>query len=674
MEQELRLLRQASEKIPRIRLLAGIKIVAIALMLVLTAVPADLSASDGTQPEHPPRLDSRLAQVLEAFERGGVEEAASAAQRFDIDVNADRLRLIVEAAPARSEQAAAVASGLGAVVEASHHDLVQVLVPLPALEGLSRSGAVEFVRPPLIAVPLATSEGVALTNADDWHTQGLTGAGVKVGILDLGFQGYTDLLGTELPATVITYSARQDGDITGGGIEHGTGVAEIVHDMTPSAQLYFTNFDTEVELANASQWLTAQGVHVINASWGYFTSGPGDGSGIVDDVVTQSTAAGAMWAVAAGNHATKHWSGQFRDTNNNLFHEFANSPFDEGNQLSGFFGSLFAGESVAGELKWDDPFGAACRDYDLYLKRTDDDTGEPITVASSENRQYDGGCVPGADPIEMIQTTVPVTDIYHLVIQKHFAPVDANLDLYSGYHDIEYVVTANSVLQPADNPNALTVGAVYWSSPNAIETFSSQGPTSDGRIKPDVVGPDGVSTVTYGPAGFFGGFFGTSAAAPHLTGAAALARQRLPCYTPPQLKALLEASVVDLGAAGKDTAFGSGRLSLGAASVDTDADGTANACDADDDNDTWSDVSEGFIGTDPLDNCADVASDSAWPPDIDNDTFVDTADIAYLSSSFGLSVPSQVPARYDVAEPPSGFVDTGDIARLTAIFGEGCPP
>ena len=240
--------------------------------------------------------------------------------------------------------------------------------------------------------------------------------------------------------------------------------------------MYLANFDTEVELANASQWLDAQGVTVINASWGYFTSGPGDGTGIVDNIVTQSTAAGTMWSVAAGNHATKHWSGPFNDQDNNTWHEFQNTPFiDEGNQLNGFFGVLFAGDPVAAELRWDDPFGASCRDYDLYLKRTDDNTGLPITVAASETRQNDGGCVPGANPVEQLATTVPVTDTYHLTIQKHAAATNANLDLYSAYQDIEYVVTAGSVLQPADNPNALSVGAVYWNSPNTIESFSSRG-------------------------------------------------------------------------------------------------------------------------------------------------------------------------------------------------------
>lgn len=641
-------------------------IAAVLALLVVAASPAPLSAEDPTGPEHPARLDSRLARVVEAFERGGASEAVSVAQALDIDAEGDRVRVIVETSSDRSDQVAAVALGLSTAVEGTHEDLVQVLVPVAALKALSQGGAVEFVRPPLVAMPLVTGQGVSLTNAGNWHAQGLTGAGVKVAVLDLGFQGYTSLLGSELPATVTAQSFRADGDITGGGEKHGTGVAEIVYEMAPGAQMYLANFDTEVELANASQWLTAQGVHVINASWGYFSSGPGDGTGVVDDVITQSTANGALWAVAAGNHAQKHWSGQFNDTDSDLFHEFQNTPFeDEGNQLFGSFGVLFAGDPAIGELKWDDPFGASCRDYDLYLKRTDD-AGLPVTVASSENRQYNGGCVPNADPVEMIFTFVPVTDTYHLVIQKHVAPTNANMHLYSAVQDLEYLVTDNSVLQPADNPNAMTVGAVYWNAPNSIEYFSSRGPTTDGRIKPDIAGPDGVSTATYGTSAFFG----TSAASPHLAGAAALVRQRLPCYTPAQLKAFLETHAVDLGPAGKDNTFGAGRLSLAAVPVDTDADGLGDACDTDDDNDTWSDAAEGVIGTNPLLSCGA----NAWPADINNSGFSDTTDIAALTGQFGNAVPP-APVRYDIApDPPNAFVDTADIARLTGLFGVGCGP
>ena len=635
------------------------------LLSLLAGTMGPAGAEDDAQPAGSVRLDSRLAEIVDALREQGIQAAGDAARRLDVDIEGDAVRVVIEAQSGPTDSTNA-ARGLGAKIEGTYQDLVQVLVPVASLEALASAGPVKFVRPPLRALPMVTGEGVALINADDWHALGISGAGVKAAILDLGFQGYESLLGTELPATVTAMSFRADGDITGAGQPHGTAVAEIVHEVAPGAELYLANFDTEVELASASAWLTSQGVEVINASWGYFVSGPGDGTGVVNNVVTTSTAAGTLWSVAAANHAQRHWSGPFLDTDGDLWHEFQNTPAqDEGNQITGaFFGLAFPGEVIGAELKWDDPFDAACRDYNLYLKRTDD-TGAPITVASSENIQNDGtACVPGADPIESLIHTVTVADIYHIVIQKSVANSDAFLHLYSFFHDIEYVVSANSLGQPADNPGALAVGAVYWNTPNSIESFSSRGPTSDGRIKPDLSAPDGVSSATYGS------FFGTSAAAPHITGAAALVRQRLPCYTPAQLRAYLEGSAVDLGAAGKDTTYGSGRLVLGAAPPDTDADATGDACDPDDDNDGWTDVAEGFITTDPLIACLSAG----WPPDEDSSGTVEISDVFFAASRYGAGAgDAGYTPRAEVASQ-NGVLGIDDVFAFSSRFGHTCPP
>src|SRR5439155_19034904 len=134
----------------------------------------------------------------------------------------DRVRVIVETAQGDADNAAAVARGLGASVEGSHENLVQVLVPVAALHALSRTGVVEFVRPPLRAVPLVTSEGVSLTNASGWQAQGLTSAGFKLAVLDLGYQGYTSRLGPALPPAVIAQSFRVGGVLTVGGEQYLT--------------------------------------------------------------------------------------------------------------------------------------------------------------------------------------------------------------------------------------------------------------------------------------------------------------------------------------------------------------------------------------------------------------------------------------------------------------------
>src|SRR5262249_51756233 len=109
------------------------------------------------------------------------------------------------------------------------------------------------------------------------------------------------------------------------------------------------------------------------------------------------------------------------------------------------------------------------------------------------------------------------------------------------------------------------VGAYCWQN-NALEPFSSLGPTIDGRIKPDIGGPDQNSTQTFGPFGgcaSFAGFPGTSAAAPHVTGAAALVKQANPGFGPAQLRSFLTSRAVDASPPGPDNQLGAGRLFLG---------------------------------------------------------------------------------------------------------------
>lgn len=116
-----------------------------------------------------------------------------------------------------------------------------------------------------------------------------------------------------------------------------------------------------------------------------------------------------------------------------------------------------------------------------------------------------------------------------------------------------------------------------------------------------------------------------------------------------------------------------------AAQPDGDGEGMGDACDPcpadeDCDNDSWNDRMEvAFIGTDPLDGCADNAADHAWPADLNNDTFVDViGDIAFVAANFAVPVPP-APARHNIAPvPPDGFVDIFDILRMAGLFGQGC--
>ena len=109
--------------------------------------------------------------------------------------------------------------------------------------------------------------------------------------------------------------------------------------------------------------------------------------------------------------------------------------------------------------------------------------------------------------------------------------------------------------------------------------------------------------------------------------------------------------------------------------INIDGDSFGDACDAGDfDIDGFADRVEYAAGTDRGARCPTSASHNAWPPDINNNGFSDTADISAVTGSFGLAVPP-APPRHNIApDPPApvAFVDTQDISRMTGLFGLPC--
>jgi serine protease AprX len=129
---------------------------------------------------------------------------------------------------------------------------------------------------------------------------------------------------------------------------------------------------------------------------------------------------------------------------------------------------------------------------------------------------------------------------------------------------------------PGTARGAITVGAVSdHSSPVGtarhddgiwLAAFSSRGPTSDGRAKPDLVAPGvSVTAAQGGTSSGYATFSGTSMATPYAAGAVVLMREAASGATPVDIRAALTGTVLDVGASGRDNDYGAGLLDVRAA-------------------------------------------------------------------------------------------------------------
>lgn len=393
-----------------------------------------------------------------------------------------------------------------------------------------------------LPVPGAEIAAAEAIGALRWRSAGFTGYGVRVAVVDFGFAGYESFQGNGLPANVQVRSFRADGDVAANHT-HGTLAARIVAGIAPDAELYLVNFSTVAELSTLVDFLIAERVQVVSFSVGYAHSGPGNGTGAVNEIVSRATSNGMFWSVAAGNWAQQHWGGAFTDRNGNSVHEFAPGVEEIGRAYS-------AGDLIIVSMRWDDPWGASCNDYDLELLGPDGSL-----VRASRGVQSCKG-----DPVESIQVLATRDGRYRARIVRAGA-VPRRIDLLMlGTPDrsdaVDFPVMAGSVAEPADSRGVFTVGAVASSLPTQPARFSSRGPTIDGRAKPDLIAPTGPGADA--PIG------GTSAAAPHAAGAAALLLDALPQASSQEVASQLRARAQRLPPPATDAEVGAGVLDLGA--------------------------------------------------------------------------------------------------------------
>jgi len=490
--------------------------------------------------------------------------------------------------------ALAAAKAVGARVLASFDGSSTVVLAPAKLRSLAGQPGVSTVAPAVRPMPQGISEGVADSGAQNWAQTGDVGnggAGVKVGIVDMGFKdlqaeiaagNFNDPEGN--PVSVV-YPAGQNHCFDDTTTAHGTAVSEIVHQMAPRATVYLYCIDDYVGFSTAASQVVSSGVKIVNSSLAFAGESRGDGFGAAGSptrAVKAAREAGVLWIQASGNSAQDHWSGRFADSDTDglLDLESVGSQADEV--------PLDAGDTGYIVLSWD-KWPTSSLGVSLAVAEFEmDDNQHSHQIGNTAI--YDQ--TPGAPPVLAADISNVATDpgytggvrYFDLVVLLADGTPAVRYDLsYGGDVYPSYLSGRNparaatgSVLEPASSPWVLAVGAAYQGSGHALETFSSRGPTIDGRTKPDLLGYDGVtSNISEVQSSQFDdqgnviagttGFYGTSAAAPHVAGAAALVAAANPAMDASDLEAFLQRRADPLGTPPTNTA-GYGLLSLGAPS------------------------------------------------------------------------------------------------------------
>lgn len=511
------------------------------------------------------KLDSDLKKVYQFVSLGRYREAKAFLKEANFTLNNDASEdhfsfdVELEALMGSDDRTQQLIENQRGTVLSRYHHLMVVRITPQLLMALARSDTTLVIKRPNPLVPAgepagsAVSEGVKSTLANLWHDKGFTGKGIKVAIIDVGFSGYKEQVTSgNLPANL---TSKVFGPEKGGGA-HGTQCAMIVYDMAPDASLYLVKTTFEADMLNAIDYLIAEKVDVISASVVSFNEGPYNGTSWISRKIDEAQANGILWANAAGNEAGLHWEGLFQNNGKGL-HVWRNG--DTQFQIK-------ANTCPFAYLSWNDwdvgqngfPGGnKSGQDYILRILKD----GKVFKEVTSDNKNNKF-----SSPTVMASKTVDQSNagIYEIQVERVGNTGNGDyLDffIYGSVSDAEYPMSTGSIPNLADAERALTVGA--------YKNYSGEGPTNgkgggapdaNSRIKPDLLAPTDVSTYGIGVLAFGG----TSAATPHVAGAAALVKQAHPNYTAKDIQNYLEDLAIPSPnyPAGKNNGVGSGMLSL----------------------------------------------------------------------------------------------------------------
>ena len=156
-------------------------------------------------------------------------------------------------------------------------------------------------------------------------------------------------------------------------------------------------------------------------------------------------------------------------------------------------------------------------------------------------RNYACGRTPICDECEhLVESGVVVVAAAGNLGYQSFTTKEGAFESYAAF----------SITDPGNADGVITVGSTHRFLPHTygVSFFSSRGPTGDGRLKPDLVAPGERIHAPFRD-GSWGDLDGTSMAAPHVSGAAAMLMARYPEFIqqPRKIKRILCETATDLG-------------------------------------------------------------------------------------------------------------------------------
>ena len=284
-------------------------------------------------------------------------------------------------------------------------------------------------------------------------------------------------------------------------------------------------------------------MRVISRSLGAYYDGPGDGTGPIATVEDNAVAAGMTWFNSAGNSAG--YTGGAPPERTGAARGRTPTPTRCSTSRPATSSSRFVCGSVLG-LRWND-WGLDPTDYDAHVY----DDPEPDRQEDLVDGRPAGWSASARAPAPRLRFG-PATSTTSSSASSRGGPTTGDtLEFMVNQSAFEYWQNPYSAGQPASDTKSeggVSVGAVDPALGTSIGYYSSQGPTNDGRTKPDLSAAACVKSFTVFPGNCFNG---TSAATPVTAGAAALVLEAFPFYTPADLKTyLLNQATVPRGAAG----------------------------------------------------------------------------------------------------------------------------